>query len=94
MMKGKYYEEESIIRRKVLWERKDYQKKVSSEGKYYYNKSIVRRKSLWDGKYYGRAIILRERILPWENLLDTFMRRKVYSKVFINLDSFSETFNV
>ena len=41
IIKRTYYEEENIVRRKVSWEGKDYQKKVSSERNCYYNKSAM-----------------------------------------------------
>lgn len=70
MMKGKYYEEESIIRRKVLWEGKDYQKKVSSEGKYV----------LLQQKYCEKEIIMRWKVLCKSNY---FKREDIIMRKFV-----------
>ena len=60
--RGKYYEGESIIRRKVLWEGKDYQKKVSPEGKYYEKESILRKSKLCEGNYYETENIIEKQL--------------------------------
>ena len=74
-MKGKYYEEESIIRRKVLWVGKCCEKERIIKRRYHQKESIITTKVLWEGNHYELESIIEEQLF-WERE-DIIMRKFV-----------------